>query len=120
MAKFLEFVEIDDYEGEKYHTFFEVNPETQPALQKLKEIFDRADMFEDFVGLKEADPRINEDTIGLLEHYSSNSYAKEFVLGSLSTEVVEKLSELENIEDDETLREELRDLFHRREGIDFV
>lgn len=120
MAKFLDLVENDEYEGEKYHTFLEVTEETQPALDKLRALFDRADVPEEAIGLWNADPRINDDTIDLLEEYSGNSYASGFAKGKLTAETVEKLSELESIEDAKTLGMELLELFHVRRGIERV
>lgn len=115
-GRFVEFVEHSDSEGETFVTFVEVTDDNREVLERLISLGARAEFAYDELEIREADSRVNADTVDLLSLYDTNGYMPGFVISELDDEVVSRLDEFEAIDDSEALGDALAEAFYKRSG----
>ena len=108
---YMEFIENNEWEVERFVTFVEITDENKDDLDRLKNLFDRIDL--DHISMNVAPEEINEDFVKIMNRYDTNGYMKGFVISDLNKSVIERLDEFEKM-DDHDLAETLDELFYKR------
>lgn len=115
-GRFVEFAEHSYSEGETFVTFVEVTDANRGVLERFINLGARADFVYDELEIREADSRVNADTVDVLSMYDTNGYMPGFVISELDDEVVSQLDEFEAIDDSEALGDALAEAFYQRSG----
>ena len=97
-------------------TFVEVTNANREILERFIRLGKRATFTYDEIHIEVADPRVDEDSVGLLSFYDTNKSIPGFVFSELNDEVVSRLDEFEAIEDSDELGEVLLEAFYNRSG----